>query len=77
AWGLGGALLMSLAALLSQLDIRRRGGWFRKLLPAVWQNDLDPLVVTPLRSRAGGTHGRVPLRPAAGSPLLLRPVRRR
>jgi len=69
AWALGGMLAVSALALLAQLEALQRSAWFRKRLPVVWNGGPDPRVVTPPRSRAGGTSGRVPPRPAAGSPF--------
>lgn len=65
AWGLGSLLALSAAALVAQIDSLRRRVGIRRRLPVV------RLVVLP-RSRAGGTSGRVPPRPAAGSPYLRR-----
>jgi len=77
AWALCGVLALSVGALFAQRDTHPRDGWVRKRLSAVCNDDLNPRVVIPLRSRAGGTNGRVPPRSAAGSPFVLRHVRRR
>jgi len=61
-WGLGGMLAVSLLALFGQREAARRGSMIRRRLPVVRS-------AAPPRSRAGGTNGRVPPRPAAGSPL--------
>ncbi len=45
---------------------------FRQRLTAAWNRDPSPRVVTSPHGRAGGTHGRVPPRSAAGSPPLPR-----
>ncbi|MDX2169486.1 MAG: hypothetical protein SF182_20625 [Deltaproteobacteria bacterium] len=62
AWGLGGLLVVSAAALVTQADGLLRRARKRRRLPVV-------RMVAPSRSRAGGTSGRVPPRPAAGSPF--------
>jgi hypothetical protein len=46
----------------------------RRHLQAVWCAEVTPRIVTPLRRGVGGTHSRVPPRPAAGSTLSIRPV---
>jgi hypothetical protein len=63
AWGLGGLMALSAAALVTQIEYLRQRVGIRRRLPAV-------RMVVPSRSRAGGTSGRVPPRPAAGSPYL-------
>ena len=62
AWGLCGLLAISALALLAQWEGLQRRSRFRKRLPVVRKLALP-------RSRAGGTSGRVPPRPAAGSPF--------
>lgn len=69
AWALAGLLALSAAALLGERRVMRRSAWLRRRLPVACHGGLDPRAVMPSRSRAGGTSGRVPPRPAAGSPL--------
>ena len=62
-------LIGLLAALAGDLELAQRAptrARIRRRLPAVW-NRADPRVIHLPRSGAGGTHGRVPPRPATGS----------
>jgi hypothetical protein len=69
-WGLCGALAASALGLAWLGDYPRTD--FRQRLTAAWNRDPSPRVVTSPHGRAGGTHGRVPPRSAAGSPPLPR-----
>ncbi|MBX3025255.1 hypothetical protein KF840_10125 [bacterium] len=66
AWSLAGALLCSAAALATQVDALR--AWTFRRVHAV--RAAARRLAPPRRSRAGGSNGRVPPRPAAGSPPL-------
>ncbi len=68
-WGLCAALAVSALGLAWLGDSRTD---FRQRLTAAWNRDPSPRVVTSPHGRAGGSHGRVPPRSAAGSPPLPR-----